>query len=238
VGNIKYDAAKLAERRMLDIPALIRQLGAPDGARLLVAGSTHAGEESIVGEVFKRLKSRFPELFLVVVPRHFERGKEAGKELTNHGIRFAYRSEMSVNTRYKPNEVEALLVNTTGELKYFYEHAAAVFVGKSLTAEGGQNPIEPAALGKPIVFGPNMQNFQTIAKAFVEQNAAVEVRDANELEQAWAAILSDPNKATEMGRAAIRVVRENQGAMERTVDMIVEHIDARDIYVAPKRDAV
>jgi len=236
VGNIKYDAAKLDERRMLDIPALMRQLGAPDGARLLVAGSTHAGEEAIIAEVFRRLRSRFPDLFLVIVPRHFERGKEVGKELTARGIRFAYRSEMSVNTRYKPNDLEALLVNTTGELKYFYEHAAAVFVGKSLTAEGGQNPIEPGALGRPMVFGPNMQNFEAIAKAFVDQNAALQVRDANELEQALAMILADKEKAAEMGRAAIRVVRENQGAIERTVDMIVAHIDARDIYVAPKRN--
>jgi 3-deoxy-D-manno-octulosonic-acid transferase len=143
---------------------------------------------------------------------------------------------MSVNTRYKPNDLEALLVNTTGELKYFYEHAAAVFVGKSLTAEGGQNPIEPGALGRPMVFGPNMQNFEAIAKAFVDQNAALQVRDANELEQALAMILADKEKAAEMGRAAIRVVRENQGAIERTVDMIVAHIDARDIYVAPKRN--
>jgi 3-deoxy-D-manno-octulosonic-acid transferase len=234
VGNIKYDAAKLDERRMLDIPALMRQLGAPEGARLLVAGSTHAGEEAIIADVFKRLRSRFPELFLVVVPRHFERGKEVGKELSARGIRFAYRSEMSVNTRYK--ELEALLVNTTGELKYFYEHAAAVFVGKSLSAEGGQNPIEPGALGRPMVFGPNMQNFEAIAKAFVDQNAALQVRDANELEQALAMILADKEKAAEMGRAAIRVVRENQGAIERTVDMIVAHIDARDIYIAPKRN--
>ena len=129
---------------------LLRQLSVPQGARLLVGGSTHPGEEAILGEVFLRLRARFPDLFLVVVPRHFERGKEAGRDLSARGIKFVYRSEMSVNTRYKPNEVDCLLVNTTGELKYFYEHASAIFVGKSLTVEGGQNPIEPGALGKPM----------------------------------------------------------------------------------------
>src|SRR6185369_13611557 len=148
VGNLKFDAVKLEERRLLNVPELLRQLGVPEGARLLVAGSTHPGEEAILGEVFLRLRARFPELFLVVVPRHFERGKEAGKDLCACGVKFVYRSEMSVSTRYKPNEVQCLLVNTTGELKYFYEHAAVIFVGKSLTAEGGQNPVEPGALGK------------------------------------------------------------------------------------------
>src|SRR5206468_11205522 len=104
--------------------------------------------------------------------------------LAAQGVKFIYRSEMSVSARYKPNEVDALLVNTTGELNYFYEHAAVIFVGKSLSAQGGQNPIEPGALGKPMVFGPNMQNFEAIAKQFVEHHGALQVRDAAELEAA------------------------------------------------------
>ncbi|HMJ67070.1 MAG TPA: glycosyltransferase N-terminal domain-containing protein, partial [Candidatus Binatia bacterium] len=165
VGNLKYDAAKLDERRLTDVPALMRQLGMPEGARLFVAGSTHAGEEEIIADMFLRLRQRFPDLYLVLVPRHFERGKEVGRILDAAGVKFAYRSEVSVNARYKPGEADCLLVNTTGELKYFYEHAAVIFVGKSLTTEGGQNPIEPGALAKPMVFGPNMQNFESIANA-------------------------------------------------------------------------
>ncbi len=169
VGNMKYDSAKLEERRVVDVPGLLRQLGVPDGARLLIGGSTHAGEEAILGEIYQRLRKRFPDLFLIVAPRHFERGKEAGRDLSAQGIKFAYRSEMSVSSRYEPNSIECLLLNTTGELKYFYEHAAAIFVGKSLVADGGQNPIEPGALGKAMVFGPNMQNFEAIARSFVAQ---------------------------------------------------------------------
>src|SRR5580765_6776396 len=123
VGNMKFDAAKLEERRLVNVDELLRQLGVPEGARLLVGGSTHPGEEAILGEVFLRLRARFPDLFLVVVPRHFERGKEAGRDLSARGVKFVYRSELSINTRHKPNEVECLLLNTTGELKYFYEHA-------------------------------------------------------------------------------------------------------------------
>jgi 3-deoxy-D-manno-octulosonic-acid transferase len=99
-----------------------------------------------------------------------------------------------------------------------------VFVGKSLTAEGGQNPIEPGALGKPIVFGPNMQNFEAVSRSLVENGGARMVHDAVELEAALSEILADPELAHEMGKNARRVVRENEGAVERTVAMLLESL--------------
>ena len=236
VGNLKFDAANIEERRLLDVPRLMQQLGMPENARLLVAGSTHAGEEAVLCDIFVRLKARFPELHLVLVPRHFERGKEVGREVAARGIKFVYRSEISINSRYTPNEVSCLVLNTTGELRYFYEQAAVIFVGKSLLAEGGQNPIEPGALGKAMVFGPNMQNFEAIAQTFVSKNGAVQVKDAQELDEALADLLANPARAAELGANALRAVRENSGAIERTVDMIVSHMDKTDVYVAPKRN--
>jgi 3-deoxy-D-manno-octulosonic-acid transferase len=238
VGNLKFDAAKLEERRVLDVRGLLRQLGMPDNARLLVAGSTHAGEEAIMAQIFLRLRQRFPDLYLVVVPRHFERGKEAGRVLSAAGVKFAYRSEISVNSRYNSGDVDCLLVNTTGELKYFYQHASVIFVGKSLTAEGGQNPIEPGALAKPVLFGPNMQNFEAIAKALVEAQGAIQVRDAAELETAIATLLQNPESAAALGRNALAVVRQNLGGIERTVDMIVANMEGSEIYIAPRRERV
>jgi len=235
VGNLKFDAAKIDERRILDVARLLGQLGAPPDARLLVGGSTHAGEEGVLAEMFLRLRKRFPELFLVIVPRHFERGKEAGRDIAAKGVRFVYRKEITPQSQYKPGEVDCMLVNTTGELKYFYEHAAVIFVGKSLTAEGGQNPIEPGALGKPMVFGPNMQNFEAVAKAFVEAGGAIQAPDAAALEETIAALLADPSRAAEMGHKALEVVRENQGSIERTIDMIVESLGSSRVYVAQKR---
>ena len=107
-------------------------------------------------------------------------------------------------------------------------------MGKSLTAQGGQNPIEPGAMGKPMIFGPNMQNFEQIARAFVERNGAIQVRDAEELEGAVAGLLMDPKKAQELGRNALAVVHQNLGAIERTVDMILEYLDDEEIFVAPR----
>src|SRR5688572_6971310 len=236
VGSLKFDAATIDERRVLDVPRLLTQLGAPASARILVGGSTHKGEEAVLAQVFLRLRERFPDLFLVVVPRHFERGGDAGRDIAAQGIRFAYRKDITHQTQLKPGEVNCLLVNTTGELKYFYEYATAVFVGKSLTAEGGQNPIEPGALGKPMVFGPNMQNFEVIARAFVEQRGAIEVQDADGLEAAFALFLSNPDEAASYGRNALQVVRQNFGAIEKTVEMIVAQLEGTDVYVAPPRD--
>jgi 3-deoxy-D-manno-octulosonic-acid transferase len=115
-------------------------------------------------------------------------------------------------------------VNTTGELKFFYEQAALVFVGKSLTAEGGQNPIEPAALGKAMVFGPNMQNFKAVARAFLAEQAAMQVPDAAGLEQAIADLLGNDSRRAEMGARALQVVRQNLGATARTVQLITERL--------------
>jgi 3-deoxy-D-manno-octulosonic-acid transferase len=214
---------------------MLSQLGVRPGAPVLVGGSTHAGEEGILAEVFLRLRQRFPDLFLVLVPRHFERSREVGRELEARGVRFAYRSELSTKSQYNDGKLDCLLVNTTGELRYFYEHAAVIFVGKSLTAEGGQNPIEPGALAKAMVFGPNMQNFAEVVRSFVAQDGAVQVRNAAELESALAQLLADPARREQIGRNAVKVVRENLGAIERTVDMIVNALKNSSIFVAGKR---
>lgn len=231
VGSMKFDAAKLNERRLLNVPSLLQQLGVPPNVPLLVGGSTHAGEEAILAETFLRLRSRFPDLFLILVPRHFERSREVGRELDAHGVKFAYRSEITAKYQRNSGELQCLVVNTTGELRYFYEHATVIFVGKSLTAAGGQNPIEPGALAKPMVFGPNMQNFAEVVRNFVAQDGAVQVQNAADLESALAQLLSDPARREQLGQNALKVVRSNLGAIERTVDMIVSRLEHREFYV-------
>ncbi len=235
LGNMKFDAANFDKPGELDVPAMLRQLGVPADAPILLGGSTHAGEELILAEMARRLRQRFPKLFLVLVPRHQERCKEVGRELRAHGLTFIYRREIIETTHHREGEVRCLLVNTTGELRAFYEHATVVFVGKSLTAMGGQNPIEPGALGKAMVFGPNMQNFADIAQSFVSENGAVRVGGAAELEEAVAGLLASEARRAELGRNAQRVIRENLGAVERTAEMILENLQGFGIYVAPKQ---
>jgi 3-deoxy-D-manno-octulosonic-acid transferase len=234
VGSLKFDAAKVQPGRGPDVTAMLKQLGVPDFARVLVAGSTHPGEEAILAEQFLRLRERFPDLFLVLVPRHFEKARKAARKLAKRGLKFVFRTEVTEATRYEPGEVDCLLVNTTGELTAFYERATVVFVGKTLKAKGGQNPVEPAVLGKAIVFGPHMENFAEIARTFVEAGGAVQVRNAIELEQMLAELLEDGERREYMGRQAVAIVQQNRGGIERTVEMLVRGLEGREMYVAPK----
>ncbi len=234
VGSLKFDAAKLDERRLLDVPGMLRQMGVPPNARVLVAGSTHPGEEALIADLFLKLRTRFPDLFLILVPRHFERSRDVGRELEAREIKFLYRTELTRGLQYKTGEIECLLVNTTGELKYFYQQATLIFIGKSLTAQGGQNPIEPGALGKAMVFGPNMQNFAEVVRGFLEKEAAVQVRDTVELESVMEKLLAQEELRERLGRNALEVVRENQGAIDRTVEMVVQNLEGSGLYVATK----
>jgi 3-deoxy-D-manno-octulosonic-acid transferase len=232
VGNLKFDAAKLNERQTLDVPALLRQLGVPDDAPILLGGSTHDGEEVILAEVARRLRQQFPKLFLVLVPRHFERAREVGRQLRERGVKFVCRNEIFANTKFREGELDCLLVNTTGELRFFYRNATVVFIGKSLTAIGGQNPIEPGAVGKAMVFGPNMQNFADITHHFLKKSAAIQVNSPEALEKTIAELLANKARRAELGRNALEVVAENLGAIDRTVEMILEQLKKCKIYIA------
>ena len=231
VGSLKFDAAKFAEQRSLDVRGLLRQLGVADDAPILVAGSTHDGEEILLADIVARLRQKLPKLFLILVPRHFERCKDLGQKLRARGVKFLFRNEIFPGTKVEPGALDCLLVNTTGELKFFYEPATVAFVGKSLTAIGGQNPIEPGAQGKAIVFGPHMENFADITRALLHKNAAVQVKSASELEAAIGDLLADAARRDALGRAARELVAENLGAVERTVAMILPHLERQGIFV-------
>lgn len=237
LGSMKFDAARATEQRPLNVPALLWQAGAKVGAPILVCGSTHDGEEALLGEIFLRLRQQIPDLFLVIVPRHFERTREVERDLQSREVNYILRTDLSSNQSEKsaPTDSHCLVVNTTGELKFFYEHATVAFVGKSLTAQGGQNPIEPCALGKPTIFGPNMQNFADVVSQFLAAQAVVQVQDAEALETELANLLTDAARREQLGQKAAAVVRQNLGAMERTVEMILQGLTDSGMYIAPKK---
>lgn len=224
VGNLKFDAAKPGPSK-INAAKLLQQIGVPATAKILVAGSTHAGEEAILADIYLELLKRFPDLFLVLVPRHFERTKQVCADLEQHQLRFILRSEITAETTAPKDPLQCLLVNTTGELKAFYEVATLVFVGKSLTAHGGQNPIEPAALGKPIVVGPNMENFRSIMAAFRANDAIITASDSIALANQFAELLGDDTKRNQLGKRALEVVEANSGATARTVDLLTSCLD-------------
>jgi len=223
-GNIKFDTAKIGNGKSLDIAGLFAQIGVLHDAQILVGGSTHNGEELMLAKIFQNLREHFPRLFLVVVPRHFERARDVSLALEKCGIKFAFRSKITPATKFDAGMLDCLIVDTTGELMNFYQTATVVFVGKSISAKGGQNPIEPAAIGRATVFGPNMQNFSDVANIFVRGNGVVQVRDAKELEHVLIELFNNADRRSELGATAQAIVRENQGALLRTAKLILQRI--------------
>jgi len=221
-GNMKFDGAFEADADAVDARALLRKLGVAEDALVLVAGSTFEGEEILLAELLPRWRKEFPDLFLVLVPRHFERAGAILEQLESAKIKVARRSAMDA----APDAPDVLLVDSTGELKSFFTAADLVFMGKSLTAQGGQNPIEPAAAERAIVFGPFMQNFRAVVGELLAAKGAVQVADETELAEKIPVLLGDLEQREALGAAALGVVRANKGATQRTADWLGQTLRA------------
>jgi 3-deoxy-D-manno-octulosonic-acid transferase len=217
VGSIKYDPADV--RLNADLPLeILNRFRIERDRPILFGGSTHAGEEEILAEIFQRLRADFPAFTLIVAPRHVERATDIRGRLERLGLRVALRSEAGSSRIFAP---DCLLLDTTGELQHWYGVATIVFVGKSLTARGGQNPVEPILAGKPVLFGPHMENFSALADALVTNNAAVQVRDPNSLQQQIAWLLRDREAALRLVANAQSVLARHNGATARTAAILL-----------------
>ncbi|MBM4155472.1 MAG: 3-deoxy-D-manno-octulosonic acid transferase [Lentisphaerae bacterium] len=222
VGSAKYEAAVPDPATAERARAFLRDAGFPADPVILVGGSTWAGEEAALLDVHRDLRAVFPALRLVLVPRHAERAPEVVAELARRGVPFVRRSGGPAPA--VPPEVA--LIDTTGELMAFYGAADIVFVGKSLTQHGGQNPIEPALWARPILTGPNMENFRPVVADFLETGALRQVPDAAALAAALRELLADPDRRADLGARAGAVVRAKAGAMKRTVDELIRVLPA------------
>jgi len=224
-GNLKYDASMPhADVQQVDPVQMLKQIGISPAQPILVAGSTHPGEEEILFDVCRDLRQQFPRLFLVLVPRHVERTRELVELARRKQIKFVLRSDISSQLAPTAKPYDCLIVNTTGELKWFYKIATVIFVGKSLVGQGGQNIVEAAVSGHPVMFGPNMQNFRAIAQQFTAAGACVQVQNAAQLRRAAQELLVDSERRNTIVSAAHRVIQSNVGATQRCVELIAEHL--------------
>ena len=218
VGSIKYDSVEAKSDATLPAEVL-RSFGIDHQRPILFGGSTHAGEEEILARVFQRLRVEFPALILIIAARHAERTGELRRTLEEFGLAVALRSEAErEGTAAAP---DCILLDTTGELRDWYAVATVVFMGKSLTAHGGQNPVEPILAGKPVVFGPHMENFAAIVTRWREAGAAVQVRDPAELREQLEDLFARPERRAELARRAGEIVAAHAGATVRTVGALL-----------------
>ena len=244
VGNIKFDQQQTGVRvRFLIKPeSLVAEnisfyqesnpdpifaeaffaLGWDKNDPVLLGGSLHAGEEEVLLEAWLQLRNRFPRLRLIVAPRHVERRNEILALFTKHNITAILRSE-----KLAPPFSDVFILDTTGELNSWYAVATVVFMGKSLglgNACGGQNPVEPLALGRPVLVGPSMEKFEPLISELRKANGVITVSNAEEIAMATEKLLLDPEAASNIVARGLQTLEQHQGATERTCVLIEELI--------------
>jgi 3-deoxy-D-manno-octulosonic-acid transferase len=220
-GSLKFDS--------LEMPAVVSH-GKPrervlrffrlsPNRMVLVAGSTVRGEEPAVLKAFSRLKGASPSALAILAPRQPERFGEVERLARDSGFVTARRSDLPIDTEPR---ADVVVLDTIGELAQLYQVATVVFVGGSLVDHGGHNILEPAVFGKPILFGPHMQNFKEIVDTFVRNDAAVQVGSERDLEQAMVSLATDPVRRAKLGAAARALVEANRGAKDKTLAVIAD----------------
>ena len=228
-GNMKYDTVKTSVDPAHPAYAAVKGLGAEP---MLVGGCTWDGEEQALLRVFAGLKRTCPGLGLVLAPKHAERLPAVRRLIEGAGFACAELSSLKLNRQNGENNRTApllaaepgqvVLVDTFGELDAVYAAADAVFVGRSLTQHGGQNMLEPAALGKAVFFGPHTENFREAAELLLAAGAAFKIDSENGLHQQIANFIKDREAFVRAGAAARKVVETKKGATEKNLGILEE----------------
>lgn len=217
VGNLKFEIA---------LPASLNEeaeaLRAIWGNRpVFIAASTHEGEDEIILNASRQIRAEFPDLLLILVPRHPERFDKVAALSQRSGFKILRRSDNGMCTR----EVQVLVIDSMGELPLFYGTADIAFVGGSLVPRGGHNLLEPAALGRAVLIGPYYFNFNEISRQFLDAGAAVQIEGETSLASTVIDLLKNPQQRADMGLAGQTLIQHSQGASKRLLNLIKRHID-------------
>ncbi len=212
LGNLKYDTALYSSAKRKQSLSFTL----PPYNYLLVAGSTHDGEEEILLQSFKELKEKHPQSYMVIAPRQVARGKEI------QGIAASLDLQANCRSQINAGGKDILILDTIGELNTIYSHADIAFVGGSLVAKGGHNPIEPSIFAVPVLFGPHMEDFSEISKQLLLAGGAFTVADGNELSATFIQILNEKELRLEAGKAAQECIKSQQGVIKRHINLIKE----------------
>ncbi|MGH7767353.1 MAG: 3-deoxy-D-manno-octulosonic acid transferase [Candidatus Binatia bacterium] len=219
-GNLKdASSEKTKNEPAVLLPDLL--LGGGNGRRVFVAGSTHRGEEEILLAAFRGLKPLFPDLVMVLAPRHPQRFPEVERLLVGAGLSYVKRSETNGRTDQSP---DVIFLDTLGELETFYSAADIAFVGGSLVEAGGHNVMEPARFGKPVLFGPHMTNFSRIAEDLKLAGGGIEICGKDDLARELLRLLSDRASAKRAGERAYDVVKKDRQVVERSMELVARYL--------------
>ena len=220
-GSLKFDSLEIPGTAGADRGRnrVLRYFRITGGRPVIIAASTLKGEEEPVLDAFQRVRATWGNALLIIAPRKPERFDEVERLARRGGWRVARRTELPVDSEPR---VDVVVLDTIGELAQVYQVATVVFVGGSLVDAGGHNILEPAVFGKPIVFGPHMHNFTDIARTFIDNRGAIQVRSAAELEATLVELLSDPVKRAGVGAAARALVEANRGARAKSLTVIAQ----------------
>ncbi len=211
-GNTKFDALVPLQEAPEDLE-LRAAFNMPATARVWIAGSTHEGEEDLLLQVYKRLLLDFADLRLVIAPRYIDRAERVLSLIQEAGLSAGLRSTRN------PSAAQVVVLDSIGELARAYRLATFVFVGGSFTTRGGQNILEPAAQGRPVLFGPHMENFRDSVQVLVGRGG-IQVNDSDHLYWVVRNLLAQPDELKSLGELALAAVRQVSGASERNVDCL------------------
>lgn len=223
-GNLKYDGVPMSipeEERQ----RLIEEMGLEPGEPTLVCGSIHPPEIRPVVEAYLRVRGSVPDLRLILAPRHLERVPEIERILAEADQTCVRKTKLAQQPA--PRDLEKgriIILDTIGELRAVYSLATVVFVGGTLVPIGGHNILEPAALGKPVVFGPHIFAQAADAEAFVSESAAIQCADQEAVAKQLDRLFNDPSAVRDLGRQAQTVLRTHQGAARRTVQILAQYL--------------
>jgi 3-deoxy-D-manno-octulosonic-acid transferase len=220
-GSLKFEALQVPGAVPVDRGQnrVLRYFRIAPDRPVVIAASTLRGEEEPVLEAFQRIRATMSNALLIIAPRKPERFDDVERLARRAGWTVARRSELRVDA--EPRQ-DVVILDTIGELAQLFHVATAVFVGGSLVDSGGHNILEPAVFGKPIVFGPYMQNFAEIAQTFLDNGAAIQVRNGRELETVLLELLGDPVRRARLGAAARALVEANRGARAKTLAAVAQ----------------
>jgi 3-deoxy-D-manno-octulosonic-acid transferase len=216
-GSMKYDTADVLPGTDGRFPAWLANHGIDVDRPILLGGSLHPGEEELLLSCFHFLRTEFPRLFLILVPRHAERTPEIIQLLQKENLSFTLRSEPDFQ-----HDPCILVVNSTGELREWYSAASVVVVGKSFCGVGGQNPVEPIMARKPVVVGPHMENFQYLVDELRRAGGIIQLDSADALVPTIVGLLRNPSAISSLVAGASRALSQHHGAIRRTATLVVE----------------